>query len=199
MADSNLKRKDSRTDCEFLPSSKLSKCTTDEGKMVSKLPDLPKRSDFKSTEEFQEVMNKYYETHGLRLPTDFSEEEIKDIVEDCAVNAISPEVLSQKLNTTIFAIRNFVNKAGLELYPQDLDKYPDFPTKSDDMSSEEYIIILKKYYKNRKFQKDKKKSFEKKMSRKNKMKDEKKTIVEESTWKFDNSQLKDFPKRSTMS
>ena len=85
-----------------------------------------------------------------RLPDSFSEDEKRAIVEECTVNLIEPRVLSEKYNTTVFAIRHFVYEKGMKLPPEDLSRYPDFPKKSEEMSAEEYQDILKKYWKARK-------------------------------------------------
>ena len=118
--------------------------------MSSESLNFPLRSECASLEEFQEKTKMCYEKYGLRLPTDFSEDEKKDIVEDCTVKLIDPKILSQKYNTAIFAIRHFVYEKGLKLAPEDLSKYPDFPKKSVDMSTEEYQDAMKKYWKARK-------------------------------------------------
>ena len=104
----------------------------------SKLPDFPRRSDNMPEEEYQILIKKYYEENGLRLPEDFSEDEKKAIIEDNSVNIIGPKVLSQKYKTTIFTIRRFVQEKGLNLAPEDLSKFPDFPKKSANMTQEEY-------------------------------------------------------------
>jgi len=116
----------------------------------SQLQNFPLRSECTSLEEFQEKTKKCYEQYGLRLPTDFSEDEKKAIVEDCTVKLIDPKVLSKKYNTAVFAIRHFAYEKGLKLAPEDLSKYPDYPKKSADMSTEEYQNVLKKYWSARK-------------------------------------------------
>merc|ERR1712156_359186 len=117
---------------------------------LSEGDDFPKRADCGSLEEFQEKTKQCYEKLGLRLPDTFSEDEKRAIVEECTVKLIEPRVLSEKYNTTVFAIRHFVYEKGMKLPPEDLSRYPDFPKKSEEMSAEEYQDILKKYWKARK-------------------------------------------------
>ena len=74
--------------------------------------DIPKRSECKSQEEFQEKINKYYEQNGLRKQEDFSEDEKKSIIEKCTVKLIGPKVLSQQYKTSVFVIRRIVSVTG---------------------------------------------------------------------------------------
>ena len=97
-----------------------------------------------SEEDYQILIKKYYQENGLRLPEEFTEDEKKAIIEDNSVNLIGPKKLSIKYKTSIFAIRRFVHERGLNLAPEDLSKFPDFPKKSADMSQEEYQEAINK-------------------------------------------------------
>lgn len=137
----------------------------------TRLPDFPRRTDDMAEEEYQILIKKYYEENGLRLPEDFTEDEKKAIIEDNSVNLIGPKKLSQKYKTSIFAIRRFVQEKGLNLAPEDLSKFPDFPKKSADMSQEEFQEAINKYWKAKKQKKKrgKEKYKEKERDRKQRM------------------------------
>lgn len=108
------------------------------------LPDFPKRNECNSKEEYEKGVETYYEQNGLRQPKDFTEEEKMSIVIDITENDIKSQTLSEKYNTTVFAIRDFVYEKGLKVNPV---KFADFPKKSKNMTSEEYQEILRNYYK----------------------------------------------------
>jgi len=137
---------------------------------TSKLPDFPRKTENMTEEEYQVLIKKHYEENGLRLPEDFTEDEKKSIIEDNCVNLIGPKRLSQKYKTSIFAIRKFVwQEKGLNLAPEDLSKFPDFPRKSGNMSRGEYQEIVNKYWKHKKQVKKRSKPRYKDKERKRKM------------------------------
>jgi len=119
-------------------------------KIQTEHPDYPKKTDDMSKEEHQEAVKEYFKLKGLKDFEDFDDDEKKMIVDECTVNLIGPTILSKKYNTMTFVITKFVRNAGLSVTPDDLSMYPDFPKKSDDMSQEEYQIIIKKYWKSKK-------------------------------------------------
>ena len=71
-------------------------------------PDYPQTTDYSSIEDYDEAVKKYFKSKGFRHADDFSDDEKNAIVEDCAINLISPNVLSRKYNTMPYVICNFV-------------------------------------------------------------------------------------------
>ena len=58
--------------------------------------------------------------------------------------------MSKKYNTSKNVINIFVREAGLPHIPDDLSSYPNFPRKSEDVSQDEFMIVIKKYWENEK-------------------------------------------------
>ena len=58
--------------------------------------------------------------------------------------------MSKKYNTSKNVINTFVREAGLPHIPDDLSSYPNFPRKSEDVSQDEFMIVIKKYWENEK-------------------------------------------------
>merc|ERR1711874_855928 len=57
----------------------------------------------------------------------------------------------QKHNTMACIIWSFVREEGfVQVTPDDLSEYPDYPRKPDDMSKEDYYAILKQYWNKKK-------------------------------------------------
>merc|ERR1711874_590455 len=69
---------------------------------------------------------------------------------DITENMMGPTKLCEKYSTMAFVIRQFADVNELQVAPEDLSKYPDFPKRLDDMSTDEYQEIIKRYYKTRK-------------------------------------------------
>ena len=128
------------------PVEKVKNSTENKSEETKKRLKFPKKSDYKSQEEFQKEMNKYYKENGLKQEKDFSENEKKDIT-DSTLKLISPVVLSQKYKTSIFVIKKIVTKAGLICAPNDLSKFPDFPKKSDEMTQEQHQKAIREFWK----------------------------------------------------
>merc|ERR1712241_927938 len=78
------------------------------------------------------------------------EDEKKIIVEEYAQKLCGPKLLSKKYNTSKNVINIFVREAGLPHIPDDLSSYPNFPRKSEDVSQDEFMIVIKKYWENEK-------------------------------------------------
>ena len=106
--------------------------------------DYPRKSEYSSTEDFEEALKTFYKDKGLKHFDEFSEDEKKEIVEDCVMNLIGPKTLCQKHNTLTHVICTFVREKGYQVPPEDLSNHPDFPKKSDDISNEDYKAVLKK-------------------------------------------------------
>ena len=126
--------------------------TSDSSKNIysaSSYPDYPKKLDFPSTEDYNKAVKNFFEVKGFKHIDNFSEDEKKEIVEDCVMNLIGPKTLCQKHNTLTHVICTFVREKGYQVPPEDLSNHPDFPKKSDDVSDEDYKAILKKYWKDR--------------------------------------------------
>ena len=120
---------------------------------ASSYPDYPKKLDFPSTEDYNKAVKNFFEVKGFKHIDNFSEDEKKEIVEDCVMNLIGPKTLCQKHNTLTHVICTFVREKGYQVPPEDLSNHPDFPKKSDDISDDDYKTILKKYWKDRRKQK----------------------------------------------
>jgi len=117
--------------------------------------DYPKNTDYLSKEDYDEAIKKFFKVKGLKHSDDFSDNEKKTIVEDCAIKLISHRVLRQKYNTMSHVICNFVRASGFSVAPNDLSEYLDYPKKSDDISLDEYKIITKKYLTEKRQEKEK--------------------------------------------
>merc|ERR1712109_203878 len=90
------------------------------------------------------------DTAITKTKKDFSEDEKKIIVEECAQKLCGPKFLSKKHNTSKNVINIFVREAGLPHIPDDLSSYPNFPRNSEDVSQDEFMIVIKKYWENEK-------------------------------------------------
>ena len=111
--------------------------------------DYPRKSDYSSTEDFEEALKTFYKDKGLKHFDEFSEDEKKEIVEECLINLVGPKMLSQKYNTLSHDITHIVHSLGYSITPDDLSKHPDYPKKTDDISLEDYKGILRKYWRDK--------------------------------------------------
>ena len=91
-------------------------------------PDYPQRDKLnESSEEHKIKVREYFKAKGLKHIEDFSENEIKFMIEENTMNLIGPLKLSQKFNTMPFVVNHFVRNAGLTITPDDLSLYPNLP------------------------------------------------------------------------
>ena len=138
--------------------------TTDESwkhdRSSSFYPDYPKKDDYSTLEDFDKAVKKFFKAKGFKHNDDFSDSEKVSIVEDCVMNLMGPKKLSEKYNTLVPVVCQFIRAMGFQNAPDNLSNFPDYPKKSDDISIEEYKKITKKYWKKRVKDKSKEKKRE---------------------------------------
>merc|ERR1712096_401974 len=99
-----------------------------------------KNKELKKTDN----LNKNCKEQGVKCIDEFTEEEKKEIVDECTDKLIGATVLGEKYNTLPPVIRYFVRIAGLTATPDDLSQFPDYPKKSENMSKEEFQENIQK-------------------------------------------------------
>merc|ERR1712083_290034 len=120
-------------------------------------PDCPEKSEDVSKEDYQKSVKEYFKLKGLKYFGDFSDAEKETLIKEGTIDMIGPKVLSQKYNTMVTIIRCIVKATGLNLTPDDVSKYPDYPKISDDMPLDVYRTVMKKYW--NEYRKGKKKEY----------------------------------------
>merc|ERR1712083_847268 len=113
-------------------------------------PDCPEKSEDVSKEDYQKSVKEYFKLKGLKYFGDFSDAEKETLIKEGTIDMIGPKVLSQKYNTMVTIIRCIVKATGLNVTPDDLSEYPDYPKISDDMALDVYRTIMKKYWNDKK-------------------------------------------------
>ena len=158
-------------------------------------PDYPERTEGLEKFEYDEMVKQYFQQKGLKHSDDFTEEEKESIVEDCTVNLMGAQVVSQKHNTMTYVIKCIVQAAGKSITPDDLSKYPDYPKKSEEMSKEDYQIIVKKFWDAHRKKAQKGKEIEKRKLKKKVDRESRTLLVLETMIPEDLEGHHDFPGR----
>jgi len=125
-----------------------------QSKTQKEYPDYPVRTAEMTKEDHQEELKKFFKLKGLRHGSDFSDDEKNAVIEECTVHLIGPTELSKKYNTLVTVISTIVRDAKLSVTPDDMSKHPDFPKKYENMTQDEYQLVIKKYWKNKKSKRD---------------------------------------------
>ena len=113
-------------------------------------PDFPRKSKNTTEKEYDKKVEKYYEKHDLKQMKDFSEDEKNAVIEDGTLKLMGPKKLSEKYKSSIWVVKNIIQKAGFPSTPDELSRFPDFPVRTQSMSDGDFQETVKKYWKNKK-------------------------------------------------